>query len=151
MTSIFNPLCKYFTRMVCLKEDHTHKNPLVCKKHDTPVYKCKLCKTKWISYAYRCDICSNNFCIFHYLFHIQLFNKESITELSLLCTSDHLSIPQKSKLQKSSNKFKKIVMNMRSSKIKLECWQRCKHKESIITQIMESESVSELGTSYYRT
>jgi hypothetical protein len=152
MSSMLNPVCKYIARLMCLEDGvHTHRKPLVCSKHAAPIYKCKHCKTKWISYTYRCGICGNSFCIYHYLYHVQLFRQQPIRELCFLCSSNYLPVPQKSELQTYTKKFKKIALNLRSTKLKINFWKRCSQKENILAQIMDSESINTLGTAFYKT
>ncbi len=85
-------VCKYLARLECPGNGHTHRNALVCYRHASPFYMCKRCKTRRASYAYRCGVCQNYFCLSHYLYHMRLFNGCVVAGQFAACTIDHFSV-----------------------------------------------------------
>ena len=61
------------TRITC-NPPHTRKF-FACAKHPIPLRICKLCTKyiKLIKYSYKCETCSQTFCLHHFIRHILIF------------------------------------------------------------------------------
>ena len=85
-------ISQFITRLTC--KVHVQRNQCICKNHSTLHYNCALCQrlSKWASYAYRCSLCHQSYCLHHFIDHNIIFQFCQSKGNEINCTSDKIKI-----------------------------------------------------------